>query len=209
MGSDVAPTPKKPPAPRTVARKRSVGWHVWWSLPIVPIAFFFMFTVLAQSGYNDFTKTYSFIEALEMAWAVPLSRMTTRPVFYLLPFVLIVHVLGVMALRRRMSTRRFYVLAAARLVLATGLPLTFLSLLMAVLVIPEMLTGTTGETYSDGFPIAGAVGLWTIYQLVILARDALNRVPIIDECVACRYPRIGLAAGALCPECGKEPEAVA
>jgi hypothetical protein len=205
MGLEVVPSAKKPPEPRTEPRKRSVRWHFWWSMPIVPISFFFMFGILAKSGPNDYTRTYSLLEAFAETSTVPLSRMTTQPIFFLLPYALIVHVLGHVALQRRMRARWSATIAVGRLILTTGLPFTVSPLILAVLILPTMAFGATGETYSEGFVVGGAIGWWSLYQIAIFVRDMRPRVPVDGECPGCRYSREGLAADATCPECGLVP----
>ncbi len=207
MSSDVDPTPKKPPEPRTEPRKRSAHWHFWWASPIVPISLMFMLAIQAREGPNDYNRDYTLAEAVGRSLDVPLSNLVLQPVFFLLPYALIVYVLGAMALRRRMSTRRFLVLAVGRLMLVTALPLSIASVVLAAMIFPLVLSPANGETYAEGYAIGCAIGWWAIYQVVILVRDTWNRVPVDDECAGCRYSREGLAADARCPECGLVPTA--
>lgn len=204
MSADVDPSPKKPPEPRTEPRKRSVRWHVWWSVPIVLISLFFLFAIQAEQGPNHYGRTYSLAEAVAEAWEVPLSNVVLQPRSYLLPYALIVHVLGSMALQRRLTTLQFRAIAFARTALSSGLPLTLPAVYLGPIFFGDMILGTNGETYSEGVLFI-AVGWWAMYQIVILVRDSLDRLTVIDECAGCRYSRAGLAMDAKCPECGLVP----
>jgi len=64
------------------------------------------------------------------------------------------------------------------------------------------------------FHLACAIPLWPAALLSLLATAAAWRADAkylrrarMGLCAGCGYDRAGLAAGSLCPECGKQPEA--
>lgn len=191
----------------TTPKPRGWLWHSLWLLPLLFVEALFVFALLAEGAYNDYTKTYSFPEAVVMVSKVPLAYGVSKPAIMFVPLTLAASAAAQWLLHKQLSRRQVLGLALGRM--AAGLvvyfPMSLFAPLYGPVVVAEMLVGTSGETYAESMPIVGAVGLWFWYQVALLIRDWCNRREKTNGCPACSYDRQGLTMSAKCPECGSVP----
>lgn len=193
------------PEPRSVPRPRTRSWHIAWTVPVVLIAFYFVFAMQAHEAAHGYRSMFTLGDAIAAAWDVPLSHLLLRPRFYLLPYALFIHWLGSLLLRRRLTSGQFICISLARTVLSSGLPLTAFFVLFTPLIPVELRGDASKYGLIGGGPMNSPIVWWAIYQVMILLRDTWNRELVHDECAACQYSRTGLAPSVPCPECGLLP----
>lgn len=196
------------PTARTHPRRRSIWSRIAWAVPLFVIQAFYFFGLLAEGGYNDYTRAYSLSEAIVMTSKVPFSHAFSTKLFIFIPCSLTITILAGLVLSRPMPRWLVVVIGLARLLLGVGIIMILMgplapvgSAIIGPLITWEMFHGTSGETYAEWGPVAAAAGWWIWYQIALFIRD-LWRDRAKDACVQCDYPLTGLPPTQPCPECG-------